>query len=190
MSHRKAEIRKKLIDIRSALSGKEVDEHSRIICQKLKTIPQYRQAETIFCYINTKNEVKTRDFIEREIKEGKSIYLPSSDRNSSKLEFYRVFDLDKDLQTGNYGIFEPVRKRERRISEKEAELVIVPGVAFDMNLNRIGYGKGYYDIFLSDVSENAFKVGFAYDFQIIDNIPVEKKDIRMDMIITEKRIIQ
>jgi len=68
-------------------------------------------------------------------------------------------------------------------------LIIVPGVAFDLNLNRIGYGKGYYDRFLSKVSKNVPKIALAYDFQVLESISEGENDIKMDMIITEKRII-
>jgi len=185
----KYETRKALLNKRNLLELYEIKEYSELICTKIKQLQQYKQANTVFAYIDAKNEVATFSLIQDDIDEGKTVCLPLTIKNSVELEFYRVFDLDKDLQKGYYGILEPIPNVERIVLPEDADLIIVPGVAFDLNLNRIGYGKGYYDRFLSKVSKNVPKIALAYDFQVLESISEGENDIKMDMIITEKRII-
>jgi 5-formyltetrahydrofolate cyclo-ligase len=71
----------------------------------------------------------------------------------------------------------------------DIDLCIIPGVAFDINKNRIGYGAGYYDRFLKGVGKECFKVGIAFEEQILQDIPASENDIALDLIITDKRII-
>ncbi|HEC88549.1 MAG TPA: 5-formyltetrahydrofolate cyclo-ligase, partial [Thermoplasmata archaeon] len=92
----------------------------------------------------------------------------------------------KELHTGEYGILEP-RKEFLRI-ENNADIFIIPGIVFDEDGNRIGYGGGYFDRFLSDFKGK--KIALAYEFQIIKKMPNEKHDVKMDFIVTDKRIIK
>ena len=93
-----------------------------------------------------------------------------------------------DLKISSYGILEPKKDKIKNISSDKIDLIIVPGVAFDLKGNRMGHGKGYYDRFLNLVKSTS--IGLAFEFQIIENIPVESHDKPIDMIITEKRIIK
>ena len=92
----------------------------------------------------------------------------------------------ESLKTGVFGILEPSEDCEA-VPESEIDLIIVPGVAFDRQLNRMGRGKGYYDRLLSTLQ--APKIGICFDFQLQDTVPTESFDKKMDMIITEKEII-
>jgi len=189
MDNEKSEIRKMILQKRKLLQAKEMKEYSEIICSRLKENTAFSRANIVFAYVDTKNEVSTSKLLQDSINQGKTVCLPLSIEDSMELKFYRVFDLDKDLKKGNYGIFEPVPNPERLVLQEKAELIIVPGVAFDLSLNRIGYGKGYYDSFLAKAPESMLKIALAYDFQLLESIPTGDNDIKMDMIITEKRII-
>ena len=91
-----------------------------------------------------------------------------------------------DLSTGAYGILEP---REIKIAlPEDIQVAIIPGIAFDKKGYRIGYGKGYFDRLLPKM--NALKIALAFDFQLLDELPREKHDVKMDMIITDKRILR
>lgn len=190
MNITKNEIRKNLLSQRSLLTSQEIKEYSKIICAEIKKLEQFKQAKVIFTYVSTKNEVSTYSLMQDSINEGKEVCVPLSIKDSRELSFYRIFDLRKDLTTGNYGIPEPVPDSARAALQHQAEIIIVPGVVFDLNLNRIGHGKGYYDSFLSGISKEIPKIALAYDFQVLEDIPTERNDIKMDMIITEKRIIK
>lgn len=189
MNSTKNEVRKTLLNRRNLLTQKEINEYSRIICSKLRELEQFKQSKVIFAYAGSKNEVSTSSLIQDIINEEKDICLPLTKKDSIELEFYRIFDMNEDLMVGRYGILEPIPNPVRLVSQQDAEVIIIPGVAFDLSLNRIGYGKGYYDNFLSNISKKVAKIALAYDFQVLENIPSEENDIKMDMIITEKRII-
>ncbi|MGE5330025.1 MAG: 5-formyltetrahydrofolate cyclo-ligase [Deltaproteobacteria bacterium] len=189
MSIEKNEIRKAVLNRRELLAPEEREEYSKVICKKLEKLKEYKEANIIFAYINSKSEVETRTVLLNSINKGKTVCLPHSIKHTFELEFYRIFDFKKELQIGSYGILEPVPNVERIVLPQKAELIIIPGVAFDLNLNRVGYGKGYYDKFLSSVPESIPKIALAYDFQVLEGIRAGENDIKMDMVITEKRII-
>ena len=93
---------------------------------------------------------------------------------------------ESDLMLNSFGYYEP--KNISPVDPEEIDLVIVPGVVFDKSFNRIGFGKGYYDRILSKLKPSAKKVAIAHDFQVLQSIPTEDHDIKMDMIITEETI--
>lgn len=132
-------------------------------------------------------EVQTAAFIEKWGKR-KKIVLPVVDGNDLRMVAYKGPD---SLRAGAYGILEPIsgdrESSESRTLEEEIELIVVPGVAFDRRLNRLGRGKGYYDRLLSTLQ--ARKVGICFDFQLEDAIPTEPFDRKMDAILTEKETI-
>ena len=165
----KNEIRKNLILKRNQLSRETVQKNSNYIMEKLH--PYVKKTKNIMIFMNMGNEVEITRLI--TLYPNKKFYIPKtlSDRNM-KINLY---------------------------DEKILDLIIVPAVAFDYMKNRIGFGGGYYDTFLSRIllnnrnnGKNRNKplfIGVCYDFQLIDYIPSEVHDIKMDCIITEKNII-
>ena len=85
---------------------------------------------------------------------------------------------------------EPKKKFFRPVSPEDIDLVIVPGIAFDRSGERIGYGMGFYDRFLKKIRKDTSSIGLAYEFQIVDDIPSEETDVKVNKIITEKRVIK
>ena len=100
-----------------------------------------------------------------------------------------IRDPDRDLFPGFKGIREPDPDSLRQLSADDLDLIIVPGVAFDSSGNRLGMGKGYYDRFLKHLRPSALKIALAFENQIVASIPWDDNDIKMDMIITEERVI-
>lgn len=152
------------------------------IMGRLEETELFRQASCIALYHALPGEVQTADFIERWYKQ-KRLLLPVVKGNDLQLLVYAG---KESLQTGAFGILEPSDNCQV-VPEEEIDLVIVPGVAFDRQHNRLGRGKGFYDRLLSTLS--APKLGICYDFQLKDQIPVEPFDKKMDMIITNKEIL-
>jgi 5-formyltetrahydrofolate cyclo-ligase len=116
------------------------------------------------------------------------IFAPVTNTKDKTMVATEIFDLENSIQIGAYGIREP-KAGSSTISPQELDIVIVPAVAFDKKLNRLGYGGGYYDRFLQKINKNTLVIGICFDFQIIDNLPTKEHDIKMDLIISEKRII-
>lgn len=143
----------------------------------------FRQAACIGLYHALPGEVETNELIKRWSPH-KTLLLPAIEGDDILLLPYSN---DQALITGAYGIKEPGRTGCPSVSEKEIDLLIVPGVAFDRQGNRLGRGKGYYDRLLSRL--NVPKVGLCFDFQLFPHIPTEPFDIRMDGIVTDKETI-
>lgn len=135
-----------------------------------------------FYPLNNQNEVNILPFLDYLQENGIQLYFPRI--SNDNLEIVKIVNLD-ELIVGKYGLYEPNAKL--KASEiKDFDLILVPGVAFCKNCFRIGYGKGYYDKLLKTISGT--KMGIAYDFQVLDSVPTEDHDIKLDIVITETGI--
>lgn len=155
---------------------------SEKILKQLEETELFRQASCVALYYSIPGEVQTAGFLEKWF-DKKQLLLPLVVGDDLRLLPYKGKD---SLQPGAFGIPEPV-DTETTIPESMVDLIIVPGVAFDRQLNRMGRGKGYYDRLLSTLKVP--KIGICFDFQLHDTIPIEPFDKKMDLIITEKDII-
>ena len=182
----KQEIRKTLLRKRNKLPKSWVISQSKKIHQRLAVTKEFQKAETIMFYITKDNEVETKSMVELALRLRKTVCAPCVDKINHKLHPAIIKDQKKDLIVGSYNIFEP-RKQAKR--PKKIDLVILPGIAFDVNGHRLGRGKAYYDRFLKNL-EDIPKIGLAFDFQILNKLPVDTHDISMDKVITEKKTIK
>lgn len=186
----KKEIRQNMILQRNQLSRETVQKNSNSIIENLHTYIQ--KAENIMIFMNMRSEVEITRLI--ELYPDKKFYIPKTfpERNM-KINLYNK----NELVLHKFGYYES--SSDIFYDEKILDLIIVPAVAFDYSKNRIGFGGGYYDTFLSRILLNdqnngknrnkPLVIGVCYDFQLIDYIPSEVHDIKMDCIITEKNII-
>ncbi|WP_265443012.1 5-formyltetrahydrofolate cyclo-ligase [Acetivibrio straminisolvens] len=186
----KRELRKEALNIRKELSAMEVVQKSKLITEKLISFDGFHKSKCIMAYMDFKNEVMTGFLIDHCLNLGKTVVLPLIDSMDGvkKIFPYALIDRERGLKPGTYGILEPVKEFSERIDPKDIDLVVVPGVAFDVKGGRIGYGAGYYDVFLREVREDCLKVGIAFEIQVFPSIPKEEHDILMDAVITENRI--
>jgi len=182
----KRELRSRELTMRNALSDEEVERMSHSIAKRLEDFPTYTSAELIMVYMDYKKEVMTTPLVEKALEKGKRIVLPLTIPDEHRLSLIEIKDLKSDIMAGFKGIREPVYDINRSVAAQELDLVVVPGVIFDARGYRIGYGGGYYDRLLKDV--NACKVGLAFEMQI-HPVAEESHDVKMDYVITEKRII-
>lgn len=157
-------------------------EHSKKILNRLEETALFRSASSIALYYAIPGEVQTAAFIEKWHHK-KQLLLPLIEGDHLRLLTYTG---KESLKPGAFGIPEPDGTTPP-VPESDIDLIIVPGVAFDRQCNRMGRGKGYYDRLLS--TTKAPKIGICFDFQLLESIPVEPFDIKMDMIITEKEIV-
>lgn len=191
MKKEKILLRKKILDMREELTAFEVEQKSRIILEKFLTLKQLNTSSLIMSYVNFGKEVSTRELLTSCISYNKRVAVPLVVNDCGRKELWacEINDLQIDLETGTFGILEPIKEKAKRINSWEIDIVVVPGVVFDTQRQRVGYGAGYYDRFLKEIRPDCFKVGIAYDIQIIDNIPYEEHDVPLDLVITENRII-
>ena len=181
----KDEVRKILINQRNNLTKKEILEKSKIIKKRLFQLKEFKLADTILFYVSYGNEVYTHEMIKECIFE-KNIIVPVTDKLKRRLIISKLDNWD-DLAVGSYNILEPKKEKIKQISIEDVDLIIVPGVGFDIKGNRLGHGYGYYDNLLNN--SKSLKIALAFMFQIVENIPTEKHDMPLDKIVTEKRII-
>ncbi|MGB6370836.1 MAG: 5-formyltetrahydrofolate cyclo-ligase [Atribacterota bacterium] len=185
----KEEIRRKILKKRLSLSSEDIRDKSQQVFLNLAETVEYRNSRNIMFYVATRIEVQTEEMIKMSIKMGKNVFVPIILPECLNLAPSKIFDFDIELEKGKKGIFEPKKEYYRLFPPENIDLIIVPGVAFDLSGNRIGRGFGYYDNFLRKVSSSAKIVALAFEMQIVKKIPNDKNDIPVHKIITEKRII-
>lgn len=184
----KQAIRSKILNIRNKMSETEIKSKSTAIIQQVLKTPEYEEADNILLYADFNHEVMTKELFDYAVLNKKRVYFPKCSDSGNKMEFYQIVSV-KQLSRGKYGILEPPVEREYCFSYRKEEdtLAIIPGVAFDMQGYRIGYGKGFYDSYLKNRMQMTF-MALAYSNQIVETIPHERHDIRMDKVVTEEII--
>lgn len=204
-SDSKLQLRKRFLAKRRSLEKSFVEQTSRIITKKLLIEIKKIKFSSVLVYLSVNNEVETKAIIDYLIKDGKRIFLPKYLGDTSEVSYvFAEFTGWQNLEKGPYGILQPSNEQDNKpglenfykpglkegIKDSfggDLETAIIPGVAFDKRGVRLGYGKGVFDKLL--LNSKAFKIGLAYDFQIVDKLPKEAHDLIMDLIVTEKRVI-
>lgn len=179
-------LRNKILNIRKNLILEEKIKLDEKIYSKLLNNEIFKKAKNIFIYISFATEINTKPIIEKALEENKNIYIPKIYKSDSSMKAIKLNSF-KDLKENSMGILEPIQDGDY-IDKENIDLIIVPGVVFDKEGNRIGYGGGYYDRYLSDIKEVRNKIALAYELQVLDFIGEEKHDIKVDYIITEEKI--
>jgi 5-formyltetrahydrofolate cyclo-ligase len=184
-------LRQEVASHRKNENRESVERKSIEITRKVVNSEFFINSGTIMCYMDFNNEVMTKYIISHCFENGKRVILPLVDtiNGERKIVPYEIMDLETDVAPGVFGILEPKKDSAKICDPEEIDLVIVPGVAFDINKNRLGYGAGFYDRFLKSVKPDCAKVGIAFEFQIFEAVPVEEHDIPLDFVITEERIL-
>ena len=185
----KKTIRKQILKKRDDISPDIKSVKDALIKQRLFDLPEFIAAKVVFFYASFRSEVKTLNMIGESLKIGKRVALPSVDKRRHRLMLYEIKDIN-ELSPGYMGIPEPSLFDGRLVSLDKIDLVIIPGAAFDNSGNRLGYGGGYYDILLSENKRKVPIIALAYKEQLVDSIPSEKHDVKVDMIVTDKQVIK
>ena len=185
----KEEIRRKILKKRLSLSFEDIRDKSRQVFLHLTETVEYINSQNIMFYVATRSEVQTEEMIKMSIKMGKNVFVPIILPECINLAPSKIVDFDIELEKGNKGILEPKKEYHRIFTPENIDLIVVPGIAFDLKGNRIGRGFGYYDNFLRKVCSFAKIVALAFEMQTVKKIPNDKNDIPVHKIITEKRII-
>ena len=155
------------------------------IADRLFADEAFQRARTVCFYASLPAEADTSGMIDRALSDGKRVLVPRADLPGRRLDWFRIRDRAKDLEPGTMGIPEPVGALVRRARPGEAECVLVPGLGFDRRNNRLGRGAGFYDRFLAGLGPGAMKIGIGFSFQVVDALPVEDHDVRLDAVLTD-----
>lgn len=183
-------IRKKALELRNNLDPDYVKRNSSVIAGRVFQLEQWQKSRLTMVYMSFAQEVSTGDLIENLLLKKKEFAIPVIE--GRRLIPYKAENLKENLEPSKFGVLElkrELRTLQRRIDKDKINLIIMPGVAFDREKNRIGFGAGYYDRFLAGLKPGVIKIALAFEVQIFDHIPTLSHDIPVDMIITEKRVI-
>lgn len=184
----KKDLRKKILNMRNNMDNGEATCKSKVIMDKLTSLQEYANSNTVFVYMSFGNEVSTLELINQMLVSKKKVVASYTDTKNTVLILSEIKNLKEDLTKNKFGYLEPIFEKIKKVEPEEIDLIIVPGVVFDKNLNRVGYGKGYYDRILNKKRKDAKAIAVAYEFQVLDQVPTEEHDIKMDMIVTEENI--
>lgn len=177
----KSDLRRHCLAKRQQLSKEQKRDASEKITAKLLAQPAVKRAKQVLCYLPTKGEVDTTNLLSALWQMDKQVYLPRCLDRVGNMEFYKVDDFSQ-VQTGMYGIKEPAGSCPM-LQPVDGLICILPGVGFTKTGDRLGYGKGYYDRFLSKI--RAITIGICYNQCIVAQIPRDEYDRTMDLVITQ-----
>lgn len=188
---RKQALRQSIIAAREKLPVAERLRLSRAIVESACNLQVYRQARTVLGYLNFGAELVAELWVQQALADGKQVLLPRVNRASRHLDLYRVQDLEHDVAPGSWGIREPVA--ERCIKEEApgtVDFILLPGVAFTREGVRLGYGGGFYDKLLAQMSHRPALVAGAFALQVVQEIPQENTDRKVEWLVTEDETIR
>lgn len=181
----KQDLRKKYTLIRNEVKNKK--EKSKKIIEKIKANDMYKKARVIALYKSLLSEVDTTELINYSINIKKIVVLPRVSNN--ELKFYKINSLKDKFIKSKFGVEEPVGNENNYINKTNIDLIVVPGLCFDKEKNRLGFGKGYYDRYLA--STELKSIGVCFNEQILDRqlIPITSNDVKMQLVITDVETI-
>lgn len=190
----KRAIREKFKALRMNLTSEEVLTKSAQIKNLLFKLQEFKNAQTVAFYIAKKSsrEVETEDMIKESTKMGKRVIVPIVEAGR-KLAFSELRDFDSELAPGAFGILEPKPSSRRLVPVHKSDIIIVPGVAFDLRGNRLGQGGGYYDRLLGELASikpSPPFVGLAYEMQVVEKLPNVAHDVPINILVTELRALR
>ena len=181
-------MRKEMLILRNSIDKCEKEEKDKLIFDKLVNSRLYKDAKSIFIYVSYGSEVDTIKIINDALFKGKRVYIPKTIKEKKEMIAVNISTLS-GLIVDEHGILEPKTVDKNNIADN-FDLILMPGLAFDMFGNRVGYGGGYYDRFIHGQKNSNIKVALSYNIQIVDKITAEEHDIKVNYVITEDKIIK
>ena len=177
--------RRRVLALRDALTGEERQDKSAAISERLIALPVFADAGTVAAYASFATEFDTGPFLQQVLARNKRLVLPRVDRDSKRIQFYFVTDLRRSLIPGPWGVREPDPAQCGVADTSQIDFMLVPGVAFTPDCARLGYGGGFYDAAIDEARTDAAKVAAAFAVQLVDELPLEAHDQRVDLVVTE-----
>ena len=178
----KATLREKYRNVRTAMTEDEKNGYDKAIAEQVRRLWQYEKNDTLLIYVSTPIEVDTHAIIKQALENGKKVAVPRCVTGTRNREFYYIRSLD-DLKPGAFGVLEPVPEKAEQMTDFSRGLCIVPAFSYDWSGFRLGYGKGYYDRFLSRFEGNI--IGICYSSCVQRSLPHGRFDRPVELLVTE-----
>jgi 5-formyltetrahydrofolate cyclo-ligase len=185
----KQQLRQRIITARDALPEEERRAKSEAVRARLLDLPAYRAANTVLGYMHFGAELQSEPWVARVLADGKQLLLPKVNAATRELELYRVENLARDLAPGAWNILEPLPSCARFAPDESLDFILLPGVAFTRAGARLGYGGGFYDKLLARLKPGPALVAGAYSMQVVEAIPQEATDRRVEWLVTENETL-
>lgn len=182
----KKKLRAEAKEMRRSMSPEIKQSLDRKIKNKLLNLWAVREAHTVLCYVSTEIEVNTRELITDLLKMGKRVAVPRCESDKGDMDFYYINSLS-ELSSGSFGVEEPDPQKSIMVGQTEGSVCIVPAFMFDKNGYRLGYGKGYYDRYLSRY--NGATIGVCYSENLQQELYHGKYDRAVELVVTDREIL-
>lgn len=180
----KKEVRQQILTLIKSQKEEDRLRKSNIIQEKLLSDPDFVNSKTVLFYASFAGEVDTFGMMQKALDGGKHVVLPVVSVITNEIIPKRIFSLEQDLEYGPYNIKQPKKDVSQDINADQISMVVVPAVAFDRQNNRLGRGAGYYDRFLQSIPKTTPLIGLAFDFQIVERLPVDDHDFPVTKVIS------
>jgi len=183
----KIDLRREMRERLGSLSPGDVRATSAAVWERLSILSEFAGASWLLVYVSNGNEVDTHGLIQQLLALGKHVCVPQFDDAAQSYVASELRDFVTELAEGKFGILEPRRGVVRLVGMDRLDALLVPGLAFDGNGNRVGHGMGFFDRLLRETKGT--KIALAHDFQVLNEVPADAHDVRMDFIVTEKQVV-
>lgn len=184
----KLALRRQILAVRDAMPAAVRDAASEAIAAGIRRLPAFASARAVLLTLPFRNEWNTLPLVRAALADGKTVAMPRVDVGTRMLELHALRDAERDVVASDQGIPEP-RPECPRVAREAIDFVLVPGVAFDREGRRLGYGGGYYDRLLPLLSPAAPRVAGAFEVQLVPRVPAAPHDVAVDAIVTESRML-
>ena len=182
----KQALRRFFIQKRGALTGEERRRAEDVVFNRLICLPAYQSAKTVMLFVSFGTECDTRRLVQYALSQDKKVFVPYCDPDRDEMNAVQIHSM-KELIPGKHGILAPAGKPFDQAPK--LDFVLTPGLAFDLEGYRLGYGRGYYDRFFDSLLDSAVRVGVGFDFQITENLPHNCFDCPVHAVVTDRRLI-
>lgn len=187
----KQTLRQSIIAARLGVAPAERLRLNNMIAARIPRLEAYHTAVTVLGYMNFGAEFAAEIFVRQALLDGKQVLLPKVNRDTGQLDVYRVTDLAQDVAPGRWDIREPIIGRCKKLEDlASVDFILLPGVAFSPDGARLGYGGGFYDKLLARMPHQPTLVGAGFALQVVEEIPQEATDRKVEWLITEQETIR
>ena len=186
----KENLRRYMLRLRDRQSVGEIEQKSQDIIDQVLHLHEYVRARGIACYVNKDSEVNTRPLIRATLNQEKRVLIPVVKKGDIELFFSEIKDLGSELAPGTFGILEPKPENVHPVSLDTVDVIFVPGIVWDREGYRLGWGRGYFDRVIKNLPQHVRSAGLAFNMQLIGKVPRDQFDVPVDMVVTESRVIR
>jgi len=187
MGEKKERLRVQFLRQRKSIPPSQLALQSRLIQERVLHFDLYLMSRSVALYSPMGNEVATEEIRDHALREGKRLFYPRLGEGDN-LDLVHI-ESAEELRLGHHGFLEPTGERLMTRRDQEKLIVFVPGVVFDLDGNRLGRGKGWYDRVMDRLERGVVLAALAYEFQVVERVPAERRDHKVHYIITERGVI-